>query len=122
MTPELGKEYLTRDGLHAVRIISHIGKWFQSHPVVGELYERKGKKWIPLEGLFLTYEHWTKSGSYLKDGIVSDFDLIGEPDEEDAIHRRGKTRKAPVSGKTKNTTKQDSPPATASAGGTPGDA
>lgn len=78
LKPELGKVYLTRDKEHVVRIISLIGKWSKKHPAVGELHELKGKKKIPIDGLFLKYEHWMKDGRYLEKDIDSDFDLVGE--------------------------------------------
>ena len=84
MKLELGKAYLTRDKLYVARVISLIGTWYKKAPVVGELYELKGKKKIPLEGLFQKYEHWAKDGRYLpggtEKGIESSFDLVEEYD------------------------------------------
>jgi len=81
MRLELGKTYLTRGGEHAARVISLIGKWSKKHPVVGELYELKGKKKIESPGLFQTYEHWTKDGVYLDKPAESGFDLVAVLDE-----------------------------------------
>lgn len=78
MKLEAGKEYLSRDGLYIARIISLIGKWSKKHPAVGELHELKGKRKIPLEGIFEKYEHWTKDGLYLDKEIESTFDLVKE--------------------------------------------
>lgn len=78
MNVELGKSYLTRDGLHVVRVISLIGSWWKKAPVVGELYELNGKKHVPVDGLFQKYEHWSKTGRYLGDKADSDYDLVKE--------------------------------------------
>ncbi|GEM_PF-4982798 len=75
---ELGKVYRTRDKEHLVRIISLIGKWAKKHPVVGELHELKGKKKVPIDGLFLKYEHWMKDGQYLAKEVESIYDLVEE--------------------------------------------
>lgn len=82
LKPELGKLYLTRDDEHLVRVISLIGKWSKKHPVVGEFYEIKGKKRIPVEGLFQKYEHWGKEGFYLDKGVESSLDLMAEIKDE----------------------------------------
>lgn len=81
MKIEVGKTYSTRGGEHVVRVISLIGKWSKKHPVVGELYELRGKKKIPSEGIFTTYEHWQKDGRYLDSGCESALDLVEPKDE-----------------------------------------
>lgn len=78
MKVELGKWYVTRDGMHHVRIISLIGLWSKKHPVVGECHEMRGRKKIVSEGLFQKYEHWTKDGIYLAPGSESGLDLDRE--------------------------------------------
>lgn len=78
MKVELDKSYLTRDGLHVVRVISLIGSWWKKAPVVGELHQINGRKLVQLDGLFQKYEHWSKSGKYLGEKIESSFDLVKE--------------------------------------------
>lgn len=75
MILELGGIYRSRDGLYEARIISLIGKWWESHPCVAELYDISGKKKERSEGIFTAYEHFTKEGRYL--GVPdSNLDLV----------------------------------------------
>jgi hypothetical protein len=83
MKIELGKVYLTRDAQHVVRVISLIGKWSKKSPVVGELHELKGKKKVPIDGLFQKYEHWALDGRYLPISVKTEsvLDLVAEYEE-----------------------------------------
>ena len=61
---EVGKEYITRDGLYVARIISTVGQFDRARPIVAELYENLEGKKAPAIG-FHTYEHFTRTGRYL---------------------------------------------------------